>query len=273
MKLQLHLPLMTYPDVTSFSLLQNAVQLASNEDADLNVNIHQVTVPLLSPPFPTMLDLGKMREEAEQSSRGAGTALKTTLEDYAEKANVDIGICSFKCAEPFIGSRVAELSRLYDLTILEASEIGRPMAESVLFESGRPLLLFPTDSFPDRFDTIAIAWDGSPTLARALSGARVFLARSSKIILLSVTDDKAIDANNRERFATVLGRSGLPVEIMCEPSAGVSPAITLQAMAKENGANLLVAGGFGHSRFREFILGGVTRSLLSNLDMPVLLSH
>jgi len=272
-KLQFHLPLMTYPDATSFTLLQNAVQVARSEKADLNINVHQVAVPLLSPPFPTMLDLRKLKEEAEQSSREAGAALTTTLKDYAEKAAIGISICSFECAEPFVGSRIAESSRLYDLTILEASEIGRPIVESVLFESGRPVLLFPTDSCPDPFDTIAIAWDGSPTMARALTGARGFLGRSSKIILISITDEKLIEAANRDLFATVLRKSGLLVHVISAQSDDVSPAITLQAVAKENGAKLLVAGGFGHSKFREFVLGGVTRSLLGNLDMPALLSH
>ncbi|MDW5317488.1 universal stress protein [Rhizobium sp. PL01] len=273
MKLQFHLPLMTYPDATSFTLLQNAVEVASNESAHLNVNVHQVKAPYLSPPFPTMLDIEKLKEEAEWSSRNAGTVLKTTLHDYAEEAGVAISIGSFECAETFVGSRIAELSRVYDLNILEASEIGRPIIECVLFESGRPLLLFPTDMCPDRFATIAIAWDGSQTLARALTGARAFLGGSSKVILISVNNDKTIDTNNRDQYATVLRNSGLPVDIISAQSAGLSPAITLQAVAKENGANLLVAGGFGQSRFREFILGGVTRSLLGNLDMPVLLSH
>ncbi|MGV1926521.1 universal stress protein [Agrobacterium tumefaciens] len=119
----------------------------------------------------------------------------------------------------------------------------------------------------------AIAWDGSPTLARALTAARVFLGKSLQIILITATDDKAIETNNRDQYATILRQSGFHVDVISAQSNGVSPAITLQAVAKENGANLLVAGGYGHSRFREFILGGVTRSLLGNLDMPVLLPH
>jgi nucleotide-binding universal stress UspA family protein len=272
-KLQFHLPLITYPDATSFTLLQNAVEVASNQDAHLNISVHQLKVPLLSPSFPTILDLEHLKSEAERSSRDAGTVLLSAIQDYSKKAGVGISVDSFECAEPFIGGYVAELSRSYDLTILEPPEIATQTVETVLFESGRPLLLFPADSCPEQFKTIAIAWDGSSTLARALTAARIFLSGSTKILLISLTDDKAIETHNRDQFATVLSSAGLHVDIISAQCAGVSPAITLQAVAKENGANLLVAGAYGHSRFREFILGGVTRSLLGNLDMPVLLSH
>jgi nucleotide-binding universal stress UspA family protein len=143
----------------------------------------------------------------------------------------------------------------------------------VLFESGRPILLFPTETCAGIFDRIAIAWDGTPTLARALTGARPFLARSAKVVLVSVTDDKEINTQDRDRFATILRNAGLTVEIISSRANGESAAVTIQTVAAENDANLLVAGAFGHSRFREFILGGVTRSLLSDLPMPTLLSH
>ncbi len=273
MKTQLHLPLMTYPDPTSFTLLKNAVELARVQGADLNISIHKLKVPAISPPFPSIFDAEDLVVKAEHFSRDAGEELRRTIQDYAEQDGIGTDISLFECAEPFVGTRFAEMSRIFDLTILEASDIGRPTIESILFESGRPLLLFPSEVWYGQFETVAIAWDGSPTLARALSCAKPYMDESKKIILISVTDDKAVDTDLRDQFATVLRRSGLAVEVVSAHSDGEPTASVVQAEAVENGANLLVAGGFGHSRFREFILGGVTRSLLQNLKMPLLLSH
>ena len=97
--------------------------------------------------------------------------------------------------------------------------------------------------------------------------------KASKAVLISVTDDKEIDAGLRDRFAAILRDSGLAVEIVATDSRGDSAAGTIQAVAAESKADLLIAGGFGHSRLREMILGGVTRSLLSSVDVPALLSH
>ncbi|MFS8115080.1 universal stress protein [Rhizobium jaguaris] len=179
----------------------------------------------------------------------------------------------FEEQEPFVAGTLAGLSRAYDCSLMEASESARPIVESILFESGRPLVLFPPDNFCGRIDTAAIAWDGSAALARALTGARLFLENASRVVLISVTDDKPIDEAARDRFATVLRNAGLNVEIVSVKAHGQQAANVIQSVAKENYADLLVAGAFGHSRLREFILGGVTRSLLTSLEMPALLSH
>ncbi|PYE43315.1 universal stress protein family protein [Rhizobium sp. PP-F2F-G20b] len=273
MKNQFHLPLLTYPDATSFTLVQNAFGLARLLNADLDIHIHQVRIPTIPQPFPVVLDLETMRAEAERSSRDCGETLRGTVRSYAEETGVTTRTAAFECPETFVGSKLADLSRAYDLTTFEASETARPVIENVLFESGRPLLLFPAVNCACSFDTIAIAWDGSPTLARALTAARIFSGVSTKILLMTVTDDKTIETRDRDRFEAVLRNAGLSVDVVSVQSYGASPAGILQLEAAERGATLLVAGGFGHSRFREFILGGVTRSLLQTLEMPVLISH
>lgn len=149
----------------------------------------------------------------------------------------------------------------------------RRQIESVLFESGRPLLLFPPDNFSGRIEAVAVAWDGGATVARALTGARLLLEQVSRVVLISVTDDKQIDERARDRLATALRKAGLAVDIAAVQTQGNSPASVIQAAALERKADLLVAGAFGHSKLREFLLGGVTRSLLTHLEMPTLLCH
>ncbi|PKA45518.1 universal stress protein [Rhizobium sullae] len=275
MKAQFHLPLLTYPDPSSFALIQNAIDFARHQEARLHVSVFKVKIPKVSPPFPPIVhvDVDKMTADAERSSRDCAATLIETVRDYAGKADLAVTISSFEATQPLVGDRIAEISRVYDLSIMETSPIASSVIERILFESGRPLLLFPADNCCGRIDTVAIAWDGSATLARALTGARVFLDKASKAVLISVTDDKAIDADLRDRFAALVRDAGLAVEIVNAQSQGAPVAGTIQSAAAEARAELLIAGGFGHSRLRELILGGVTRSLLNGLEVPVLLCH
>jgi nucleotide-binding universal stress UspA family protein len=149
----------------------------------------------------------------------------------------------------------------------------RPLIESVLFESGRPLLLFPPDNFCGRIDAVAVAWDGGATVARTLAGSRFLLEQVSRVVLISITDDKQIDERSRDHLAAALRKAGLAVDVAAVQGKGDSPASVIQAAALERKADLLIAGAFGHSRLREFILGGVTRSLLTRLEMPTVLCH
>ncbi|MBX4860910.1 universal stress protein [Rhizobium sophorae] len=273
MKAQFHLPLATYPDASSFSLLQNAVYVALHQNAGLTARIPLVRIEPVQPRFPSFLDVDKMRAEAERLSRDNGTVLGQTLRDYAKKAEVEVEIQPFDVRQPFVAQTLAELSRAYDLSILEASELMRPLIESVLFGSGRPLLLFPPDNFSGRIDAVAVAWDGGATVARTLAGARFLLEQASRVVLISVTDDKQIDERSRDHLAAALRKAGLAVDVAAVQAKGSSPASVIQGAALERKADLLVAGAFGHSRLREFILGGVTRSLLTRLEMPTVLCH
>jgi len=272
-KAQFHLPLATYPDPASFNLLQNAVALARHHHADLNTSVHKLRVPNIISRFPTALDVAQMSADAERCSADAGAALIQTLQDYAKQAEVSLTVMPVETTEPLLADKIAQLSRLYELTILEASTISRAIIERVLFASGRPLLLFPLDAFSGRVDTVAIAWDGSLTIARALTGAWPFLDNADKIVLISITDDKSIDLGLRDQFAAVLHRSGHIVDTVTTELHDQEIAARLQTVAIEHRADLLVAGGFGHSRLREFVLGGATWSLLGRLELPVLLCH
>jgi nucleotide-binding universal stress UspA family protein len=99
------------------------------------------------------------------------------------------------------------------------------------------------------------------------------LEQASRVVLISVTDDKQIDERSRDHLVAALGKAGLAVDVTAVQANGDSPASVIQAAALERKADLLVAGAFGHSRLREFVLGGVTRSLLTRLEIPALLCH
>ncbi|WP_064696303.1 universal stress protein [Rhizobium aegyptiacum] len=272
MKPQFHLPLSTYPDASSFTIIDNAIDLTWQNDAHLVASIPQVRVPQAHQSFPTAIDVDTWRGQAERYSRDSGTSLREHLTYAVSETRIQTRIHGFEATEPFVYERFSEIARCHDLSIIEASEVSRQFSETLLFGSGRPLVLFPATSVCSRVDMIAVAWDGSATAARALSCARIFFERDQGAGHLD-PDDKQIDEVNRALLISSSKYSGLDVENVSIQARGETAAAAIQSAALERKADLLVAGGFGHSRLREFILGGVTRELLVRAELPVLLAR
>ena len=147
----------------------------------------------------------------------------------------------------------------------------------VLVESGRPMLLAPSQASANPFSNVVIAWKETAASARAVAAAMPFLAKARKIDILGVVEGRedhqpVLDA--AERLAESLRRHGL------KPQAGHVMAgernacdVLLEAAADKLHGGLLVMGGYGHSRAREFVFGGFTRRVLHSAPLPILLSH
>jgi nucleotide-binding universal stress UspA family protein len=176
-------------------------------------------------------------------------------------------------AEPYW---VAEHGRAADLLV-----IGRPgvdegvsldTIEGALIESGRPLLIPPTTPLATLPDTIAIAWKASPQAARALTAALPFLQIAKQIVILTVAEDQREFEQEADRLATGLRWHGVPVSARhLRPEAQNGPDTLLSAAAEH--AALLVMGGYGRSRLREWIFGGFTSHVLRDAVVPVLMAH
>jgi nucleotide-binding universal stress UspA family protein len=169
-----------------------------------------------------------------------------------------------------------EHARLSDLLV-----IGRPgvdegvsldTLETALLESGRPLLIPPPTLLREVPETIAIAWKNTPHVARALTGALPFLSIAKDIVILTVAEDTSSPEEEANRLERSLRWHGVPVSIRHLQSNGRTVADTLLSAAA-NDAALLVMGGYGHSRLREWIFGGVTLQVLRHADVPVLIMH
>ncbi|WP_245508303.1 universal stress protein [Rhizobium sp. BK418] len=193
--------------------------------------------------------------------------------DEAKAASVEIRTRKMRVGEPFVPGMLAEAARAYDLVLLEAAGLHRAVVEAVLFESGRPLMLYPRQSFNGRMDSVAVAWDGSASAVSAVHDAEPFIEYASKVYLVCVTDEKAVDDETGNHLVENMHRSGVKAEIIHARADGQPVGDVLQAKAFELRADLLVMGGFGHSRLREFVLGGATKSVLTNVLLPVFLSH
>ena len=160
--------------------------------------------------------------------------------------------------------------------------IGRPVdgggisadtLETALFETGRPLLIPGAGSMNTPAETIAIAWKPTAQAARAVGAALPFLANSKSITILTVGENERVGEESSAKLVAALAWHGLKVSARhLQPGDG-SAADTLLAAARRMGVGLLVMGGYGHSRFREFMFGGFTEQALRSADLPVLMMH
>jgi nucleotide-binding universal stress UspA family protein len=121
---------------------------------------------------------------------------------------------------------------------------------------------------------VAVAWDGSRVAARALADVLALLRHDARITVLTVTGEKALDDETAgERLAACLQERGLEARARSVPLQDRPTGLALQEAAIEMEAGLLAMGGFGHSRLRDFVLGGATQGVFSDLRLPVLMSH
>lgn len=166
--------------------------------------------------------------------------------------------------------RVADLILLARPTA-EIDVGARLSLEAALMDTGRPLLVVPP-KVPTKIGTnVAIAWNGSAESARAVSEAKPFLATAKKVTILSANEPGA-EEYNPDGLRSLLAWHGISAKVEKVRTRGDVGKALLGA-AEKAGANLLVMGAYSHSRVREMILGGVTRHVLSNGNIPVLMAH
>lgn len=169
------------------------------------------------------------------------------------------------------------LMRRFDLTIIEQPAPNGPseratLISAALLGSGRPTLVVPFVQTDMRMDRILVAWDGSGHAARALSDAMPWLQRAKAVEVVTVGSAAKTAPSADAGLAAHLARRGIHAEIKSLSSAG-DVASTLLSYAFDRSSDLLVMGAYGHSRLRESMLGGATRSILDSMTLPVLMAH
>jgi nucleotide-binding universal stress UspA family protein len=127
---------------------------------------------------------------------------------------------------------------------------------------------------PLKLDHVMVCWDSGRAAARAIGDAMPLLQRAGRIEVVIVTNESGKqDQIEGADIGTHLARHGLNVELKRIPLGDIDVAATLLSHAADEGVDFIVMGGYGHSRLREFVLGGVTRSILRSMTAPVLMSH
>lgn len=278
MQLQIFVPMLTYPEAGGREFAANAVSIAARLQARLHARAINADMPDVPEALSSLLlEIPQLVRQVEEARRERGVHRLAYLEERADAAGVDISTSAVVAPIAAFGETAATQARYFDLTLIgweTGDTASRTVAEAVLFGSGRPLMLLPAGPDVAAFDHVAIAWDGGRVAARAVADARPFLKRASRVSVLTVVDEKPSARNEAgERLAASLREHGLDAQAV-PVAAGSSPlAQTLQRTATRNGCQLLVMGGYGHSRIRDFVLGGATEGVLTSLQMPVLLSH
>jgi len=217
--------------------------------------------------------------QREENSRTAKDAI-ARFEHAAKAAGISTETRSVDASVAGGPDLFGRIARRFDLAVVgqarrEQGASEELMIEGALFGSGRPLIVVPHAHKQGlKLDRILICWDGSRPAARAIADSLPLLQRGRSIDIVVVTGERdksgEITGTNMRRH---LARHGINVEIKHITGAGSGVQNAILAHATESGADFMVLGGYGHSRLREFILGGVTRSILRSMVVPVLMSH
>ena len=147
----------------------------------------------------------------------------------------------------------------------------------MVLSSGRPTLVVPYIG-PTRTlaQSVTVAWDAGREAARAVNDALPFLERAQAVTVMVVNPRPGIGSHGEEPGADIalhLARHGIKVEAQHLEVRDMSVADAILSRAADQSIDLLVMGAYGHSRFREWVLGGATRQIFAQMTVPVLMSH
>jgi nucleotide-binding universal stress UspA family protein len=221
--------------------------------------------------------IAELMEQMRQSAMVAGVKLKAAFEAALARDGI---MGEWRQVEGTTREILALHGRYADLLVLgqddpESGNAG--LLEAVVFDSGRPVLAIPfAGSFKTIGKRVLVGWNASREASRALHDALPLIAKAETVTLFLANPTRGLDGHGEEPGADIarhMVRHGLKVEVAKVIADDVPDSALLLNHASDMGADLLVMGAYGHSRLREFILGGMTRSLLREMTVPVLLSH
>jgi nucleotide-binding universal stress UspA family protein len=200
----------------------------------------------------------------EAAARNAGLSAETRILD-----------ASFGGGATLFG----RIARRFDIAVVgqaqrEHGASEELMIEGALFESGRPVIVVPyIQKLGISTERVLLCWDGGRIAARAIGDAMPFLVRAKAVDLLIVAEERKNVEVTGARMTEHLARHGVKAEVKRIAKGNLTVADAILDYAADKGADFMVMGGYGHSRLREFLLGGVTRRILGSMTVPVLMSH
>lgn len=268
--------LTSYPEPMPLSVVNDAVSVAVTLGAHLAGLSFETRVQVPGHFLSNSLVDGMIAAETDKSRKNARELL-AAFDVAAEKSGLPHETIIEKCITLDVPDILVEYARLRDLTILSVPEsYDQWYAEAIIFGSGKPTLILPErpQSGPFALGTVAVAWDFSRAAARAVSDAMPMLELAKKVRVVTVVNEKTLDTRRTgEELAKNLARHGIDVVLDKVDAKGNAIGGVLESHVLSQGADLLVMGAYGHSRLREFVLGGATRFLLSKPPLPILFSH
>ena len=267
--------------------LQVAIDIARRDEAHL-VGLYVIPpISLLAGGLPYTGGAAEVQALEQIQAMGRSTALaeasrvEAAFQDQSARASLST---EWRVVEGPVTETVVLHARYSDLAVLGQSDPEHPapggahLVETVLLGSGRPTLVVPyAGRFAQAGRYVLVAWNPTREAARAVNDAMPILVKAEIVTVLSVNPRS--DTGERATWWPAvdithhLARHGVVAEASSTVTDEIDVGNAILSRAADLGSDLIVMGGYGHSRARELILGGVTRTLLEHMTVPVLLSH
>nr|WP_321458248.1 universal stress protein [uncultured Cohaesibacter sp.] len=258
------------------------IQIASELTAQMGAHLTGVA-PLIEPIVPALMVQPVPDQFITDARNRAKEKAETAIARFSEYASVNGIPFETRILDIMPGGLDTLLNhaRMCDLIVIGQDNPERPeplrvdLIEASLFDSGRPILLIPyvgVEAFSAK--KIMVAWDGSKTAAHAVYAAMSILEKADEVEITMVDADKLhLPGDPGADLAVYLSRHGVNVSVQKLTSTEEGIADTMIKYVASAGIDLVVMGGYGHSRVREFILGGATRGMLESMPVPCLMAH
>jgi nucleotide-binding universal stress UspA family protein len=235
--------------------------------------------PVIPPTIMGSIPVSFIEAQRAENDKVANDAL-AKFDEAARRAGVSFESRALGASLAGSADRFGGIARRFDLAVVGQSEPDKVapeelIVEGTLFSSGRPLLIVPYIQKEGlKLDRVMVCWDASRNAARAVADAMPLLARAKAVDIVIVASErpKSDDIPGAD-IGQHLARHGLSVEVKRIVATDTDVANTILSHAADTSADFIVMGGYGHSRLREFILGGATRGILSSMTLPTLMSH
>lgn len=228
---------------------------------------------------PRLVD--QMMTEFREKSMAEAARLTKQFRERTRRDGID---GEWRVVEGFTGETVALHARYADLTVLgqrNPADTSLAAASDVvgatLLSSGRPVLVLPySGDFPEVGRNVLVGWKSTREAARAVNDALPLLQSADTVAVLAINPERGIRGDGDVPAADIalhLARHGVKASAAHTAAKEISEGDALLNYASDNGADLIIAGGYGHSRTRELVFGGVTRTLLNTMTVPIFMSH
>jgi nucleotide-binding universal stress UspA family protein len=235
--------------------------------------------PIVPPTLMGGIPASFIEEQRAENDKAARDALGK-FEAAAKRAGVSFDARMIGASLAGSADTFGAMARRFDLSVIGQGEPDKAAPEEIiiegaLFGSGRPVIVVPyIQKNGLKLDRVVVAWDGSRNAARAIGDAMPLFRKANAVEVVIVASERPkSDEVAGADIGHHLARHGLKVEVKRIVATETDVADTLLSHVADTAADLMVMGGYGHSRLREFVLGGATRGILSSMTIPVLMSH
>jgi nucleotide-binding universal stress UspA family protein len=235
--------------------------------------------PVIPPTIMGTIPASFIEDQRAENEKAAADA-RARFDEAARRAGVSSESWSTWASVAGSADHFGAMARRFDFSVVAQAEPDKlspeeTIVEGALFGSGRPVVVVPyIQKTGVKLDRVMVCWDASRNAARAVGDAMPFLRKAKEIEVVIVASERPkSDEIPGADIGHHLARHGLKVEVKRIVATDSDVASTILSHAADTSADFIVMGGYGHSRLREFILGGATRGILAAMTVPALMSH